>query len=81
MLIIIFYVLIQIEISVLYLSISPNDELLPSPYLLNKYFTISLTARNQESTQNHLQTQMKQGHNWKPRKENVEGRRRIIISH
>jgi lysophospholipid acyltransferase (LPLAT)-like uncharacterized protein len=81
MLLIIFYVIIQIEIYILYLSKSPDDGLLPSPYLSNKYFTISPTASNQESTQNHLQTQMKQGHNWKPRKENVEGRRRIIISH
>jgi lysophospholipid acyltransferase (LPLAT)-like uncharacterized protein len=65
MLLIIFYVIIQIEIYILYLSKSPDDGLLPSPYLSNKYFTISPTASNQESTQNHLQTQLQQGHNWK----------------
>jgi hypothetical protein len=67
MLLIIFYVIIQIEIYILYLSKSPNDGFLPSPYLSNKYFTISPTASSQESTQNHLQTQLKQGQNRKLR--------------
>jgi len=38
----------------LYLSKSPNDGLLPSPYRSNKYFTISPTTRNQESTQHSM---------------------------